>query len=452
MSILIRNATILTVDDGFRIIDDGAVFIDGERIAAVGATEEVVAAHPDADRVIDGHGRVVAPGFISTHNHVGYTIFRGRAEDAGLACVTGMYLPMVTVLTREERRAVGSLTYGELLKSGVTSTLQMEEDADVYAPFVEKLGCRSFMGIMTQDADFEAMTKGEYIFDEKLTATQMDQATAFADDWHGKADGRIQVMMTPNMTICSSPELLQASRREADRRGLRLSTHLGWGPAEVDIVGRQHGITPYEYLRDNGLLAQDTVVAHCYVANDADTQVLVNSGACVAHCPLMNSVRGHIAPIQKFMRAGLTVSLGIDNMFADQFEVVRAAVTMARIKAQDPQAIMAKDALYLATMGGAKALGREADLGSIEAGKIADLMVLNYRRFGLRPTLDPVQNLVYHGHSKDVETVIVNGDIVVDDGALVHAEEEALVDAAESSAQEAWGRFVHKYGDIIAPH
>ena len=127
-----------------------------------GSSDEVAASHPKADRIIDGTGKVVAPGFISTHNHVGYTMFRGRAEDAGLACVTGMYMPMITILSREERKAVGSLTYAELLKSGVTTTLQMEEDADVYAPFVEQLGCRSFMGIMTQDADLDAMTRGEY--------------------------------------------------------------------------------------------------------------------------------------------------------------------------------------------------------------------------------------------------------------------------------------------------
>ena len=451
MSILIRDATVLTVDDDFTILENGAVYVEDNRIAAVGPSDQVAKAHR-ADRTIDGRGRVVAPGFVSTHNHVGYTIFRGRAEDAGLACVTGMYLPMITVLTREERLAVGSLTYGELLKSGVTTTLQMEEDADVYAPFVDVLGCRSYMGIMTQDADLEAMTRGEYVFDARLRETQMAQATAFADEWHGRADGRIQIMMTPNMTICSSPELLKASRREADKRGLRLSTHLGWGPAEVDIVQRLHGVSPFEYLRDHGLLAPDTIAAHCYYAGDADASILVRSGACVAHCPLMNAVRGHIAPIQKYQAAGVTVSLGIDNMFADQFEVVRAAVMMARIKAEDAQAILAADALKLATIDGARALGRESDLGSIEPGKIADLMVLDYRRFGLRPTLDPVQNLVYHGHSKDVETVLVDGEVVVEGGKLVHADETTLTDGAEAAAQAAWSRFVAKYGDIIAPH
>jgi len=450
MSILIRDATVITVDDEFRVLAPGAVYIDGRCIADVGSNDEIVNKYPTADRVIDGGGRVVAPGFVSTHNHVGYSIFRGRSEDAGLNCVIGMYLPMSTVVSKDERRAIGSLTYGELLKSGVTTVLEMEEDASVYAQFVERLGIRSAMGIMIQDADVDAMIKGEYRFDAKLREAQLRQATEFAEAWHGGADGRISVMMTPNMTIVASPELLQACRREADRRGLRLSTHLGWGPEEIEIIRRLHGVSPYAYLRDNGFLAEDTIVAHCYVASEDDIDLLARSGACVAHCPLMNAVRGYIAPIQRFQARDITVSLGIDNMFADHFEVVRAAVLMARIKAGHPQAILAKDALRLATMGGAKALGLEKEIGSIEPGKRADLMVLDYRNFGLRPTLDAIQNLVYHAHAKDVETVLVDGRIVVDEGVLCHADGGSLVDDAESAAQEAWGRFVAKYGDIIA--
>lgn len=450
MSILVRDATVITVDDDFRIFDPGAVHIEDGRIVAVGPSAEVIAKTPDPQRVIDGTGRIVAPGFVSTHNHVGYTLFRGRAEDAGLNCVIGMYLPMSTVVSRSERRAVGSLTYGELLKSGVTTVLEMEEDADVYAEFVEKLGIRSAMGILIQDADVDAMAKGEYRFDAKLREAQLRQATEFAEAWHGRANGRITAMMTPNMTIVASPELLQSCRAQADRLGLRLSTHLGWGPEEIEIIQRLHGVSPYVYLRDNGLLADDTIAAHCYVAEDPDIAMLAQSGACVAHCPLMNAVRGHIAPLQKFQDRGITVGLGIDNMFADHFEVVRAAVFMARIKAGEPQAILARDALRLATKGGAKALGMEREIGSIEPGKRADLMIVNYRGFGLRPTLDPVQNLVYHGHSKDVETVLVDGRIVVEDGQLRHAEETALADAAEDAAQEAWRRFVAKYGGIVA--
>ena len=137
-------------------------------------------------------------------------------------------------------------------------------------------------------------------------------------------------------------------------------------------------------------------------------------------------------------------------MFADYFDVLRACVLMARIRAHDATTMLTPEALELATMGGARALGLDREIGSIEAGKRADLVVLDYRAFGLTPTLDPVQNLVYHAHAKDVETVLVDGRVVVDERRLVHADGAALVDAAQDAATAAWSRFVAKYGGIMA--
>ena len=450
MGLLVSNATILTVDAEDRVIGNGAVYIEGGRIAAVGPSAEVERAHPDAARVIDGTGKVVLPGFVSTHNHVGYTFFRGRSEDMGLGCVTGQYFPMATVASREERLAVGSLTYAELLKSGVTTTLEMEEEADVFAPFVESLGVRSFMGIMTHDVDVDAMAKDEYRYDAALREAQLRQAVEFAQDWHGRADGRIQAMMTPNMTISSSPELLRASREAADRLGLRTSIHLGWGEYEAEVMRRLRGQTSFEYARDTGMLAADTVCAHCYVVGDSDIDVLAASKATVAHCPLMNAARGHIAPVVEYRSRGIPVSLAIDNMFADHFEVLRACVTVARIRTGDATVMQCPEALRLATMAGAEALGIGAEIGSIEPGKRADLQMLDFRRFGLVPALDPVRNLVYHAHSKDVELVMVDGAILVEDFALKTADARTLIDDAEAAAGVAWERFVAKYGDIIA--
>ena len=178
--------------------------------------------------------------------------------------------------------------------------------------------------------------------------------------------------------------------------------------------------------------------------------LLAESGAAVAHCPLMNAVRGHIAPVAELLRRGVPVSLGIDNMFADYFDVLRACVLMARIRARDATTMLTPQALELATMGGARALGLEREIGSIEAGKRADLVVLDYRAFGLTPTLDPVQNLVYHGHAKDVQTVFVDGHVVVVDGRPTNVDSGALLDAAQEAATAAWRRFVAKYGGIMA--
>jgi len=451
MSLLIRDATVITVDSERRIHEPGAVYVEGREIVAVGPSEEVVARYGGAaQRVVDGRGKVVAPGFVSTHTHVGYTLFRGRAEDAGLGCVTGQYFPMATVVTREERLAVGSLTYAELLRSGVTTVLEMEEEVDVYAPFVERLGIRSAMGVMIHDVDVEGMYRGEYRYDPALNERQLRDAIDFAERWHGAADGRITALMTPNMSISSSPAQLRSVREAADRLGLRLSAHLGWGEEEQRVIRRLHGQSPFEYLREHGLLAPDVVTAHCYVLEPADLELYARSGAHVAHCPLMNAVRGHIAPVGRFRERGVNVSLGIDNMFADHFDVVRTAVLVARIRAGDALTLPAPEALELATVAGARALGMADRIGSIEPGKRADLMVLDYRRFGLTPTLDPVQNLVYHAHARDVDMVLVDGRVLVEGGEILALDARALIGPAQAAAEAAWSRFVAKYGDIMA--
>ena len=449
-TLLIKNAIVITVNQERQLFESGAVLIEDQHIVAVGPSDEVSRNHPSADRVIDGARKVVAPGFISTHNHVGYTMFRGRAEDIGLNCVMGQYFPMNTIISRDERRAIGSLTYAELLRSGVTTFLEMEEDVDVYAEFVDRLGVRSAMGVMIHDVEVEAMRRGEFRFDEALRRTQLSQALEFAQVWNGKANGRIRTMMTPNMTISSSPALLSGVRDAADRLGIRLSVHLGWGAEEEVITQRLHNRSPFVYLHDHGLLGPDVVAAHCYVIGDDDKQLLAHSGAHVAHCPLMNAVRGHIAPVMEYRQSGIPVSLAIDNMFSDYFEVVRACVMMARIKTGDPTVMPAPDALELATIAGARALGLDAEVGSIETGKRADLMVLDYSRFGLRPTLDPIQNLVYHARREDVDMVLVDGEILVQDGVVCSLDAKALIEPAHSCATEAWRRFVAKYDGIIA--
>jgi cytosine/adenosine deaminase-related metal-dependent hydrolase len=304
------------------------------------------------------------------------------------------------------------------------------------------------MGVMTLDTEVDGLRHDRYRYDPRFARPSCGRPE-FAEAWHGKADGRISAIMAPNMTVSSSPSAAGITR--CRRLGLRLSIHLGWGRlTRPPLRLRLHGVGPFEYARANGLLAPDVLAAHCYIIEEADIALLAETRTAVAHCPLMNSVRGLIAPLGEFLRRGVTVGLGIDNMFADYFDVVRACVLMARIKEQNALTMLTPQALELATMGGARALGLDKEIGSIEAGKRADLVVLDFRAFGLTPTLDPIQNLVYHGHSKDVETVLVDGRVVVDDRRLVHADATALIDAAQDAATAAWRRFIAKYGGIMA--
>lgn len=450
MTVLIRDATVLTVDKGFTIHDPGAVFVADGRIADVGPSADVLGRHPEAETMIDGRGKVVLPGFVSAHNHLGYSVFRGRSEDIGYSCVTGQYFPMGLVMSREERRAIGSLTLAELLRGGVTTVAEMEEEADIFAPVVESMGGRALIGVMIHDTDVERMVKGEYVFDEGLRARQLDQAVRFAEQWHGGADGRIGAWMTANMTISSSPELLQGLREAADRLGLRLSIHLGWGQAEVDMVKASHGMHPFDYVERNGFLASDVVCAHCYHVGEEEVDRLAGAGAHVAHCPLMNSFRGTIAPTLDYLEKGVSLGLGIDNYFSDNYDVVRAAIQVARIRAGHPEVMQAPEALTLATIGSARVLGIDDKVGSLEAGKRADIQIVDMRRFGLTPVNDALRTLVYHAHGKDVDTVMVDGRILVEGGRLKTADEGALVAGAGAAAEAAWGRFVARFGGHVA--
>src|SRR5260370_18148040 len=223
----------------------------------------------------------------------------------------------------------------------------------------------------------------------------MRRATGFAERWHGNADGRITAILAPNMTISSSREQFHQVRAAADRLGLRLTVHLGWSEFECEAAKRVHGSGPFEFARDNGLLGPGVVATDCYVVSEGDIDILAKSGAHIAHCPLMNAFRGLIAPVNAFRKRGINVALGIDNMFGDYFDVIRAAIMCARIKTEDPVALLSTDVLEMATMGGARAMGLEREIGSLEPGKRAGLISLDFLALGLQPGPDPVHNLAY---------------------------------------------------------
>ena len=450
MTILISQATVVTGDGAARVLDPGAVMIEGARIIDVGPSDELEARYPDPERRIDGRGMLVAPGLVSAHTHLGYTIFRGQSEDVGLKCVIGQYNPMAEILSREERKALGALTFLELLKSGCTTVVEIEEDADVLAPFAEELGVRAAMGVMVQDIPAAAMLADSYEADPAMGARLNEQAIRFAKEWHGAAGGRISALMAPNMTICSSPEQLKALRAAADRIGCRVTIHLGWGPAENGIVQRLHGMNSLPYADRHGMLGPDVIATHCYVLDRSDMDLLATTGTHIAHCPFMNSFRGHVAPIAELRGRGVNVGLGIDNYFADFFEVLRAAVTVARIRAGSATNVLAGDALEMATMGGARALGLEHEIGSLEAGKKADLIILDARRTGLAPLLNPVPALVYHASPQHVDSVMVEGRFLVEGGRVLPVDEEAIVEEASRAAHAAWGRFIERYGGTMA--
>ncbi len=448
MSLLIRDATIITMDEAGSILAPGAVRVEGTRIVEVGPSDEVAARAPEGCEVIDARGRIALPGFVSAHNHLGYTVFRGRAEDIGYAPTHRVYLPMSMVMRNDEREALGSLAVAELIRGGVTTVFQMEEDAEALLPFIEESGIRASVGLMTHDVDLERLMGGHTVFDESERRRQLDRAVGLARECDGAAGGRVSGVITTNGVATSSPELMRALRAAADRLGARLSIHLGTGEAEMtrDI----HGMEPVAYARANGLLGEDVLAVHCYTIGEADLDTLAETGTRVAHCPLMNQFRGEIAPVATMRERGVTVGLGIDNYFSDFFDLVRSCVAVARIRADSPEVMQAPEALALATIGSARAVGLSDRIGSIEAGKQADIQLVDMRRFGLTPVTDPVRTLVYHAHAKDVETVLVDGRVLVRDGVLLGLDEDALIERAAVAGAAAWERFHARFGAYAA--
>ncbi len=444
MSLLITNSTVVTVDPAHRVIENGAVYVEEDRIVAVGDTQVLCEQYPMANTVVDGNGKVVLPGFVSAHNHVGYAVFRGRAEDIGHAPTHRLYLPMSGVISVEERQVIGALAVTELLRGGVTTILEMEEDAELFASFIETSGMRAQIGVMVNDVNLEALARGETVFDPAVRDQQLEQANGLAERWHGRAGGRIQAVMAATGLSTSSPELLQGLRQSADARGLRLSSHLGFG--ERELVQRIHGMAQFDFARTHGMLGSDVVAVHCYEVDEAEMDALAESGTHLAHCPHMNQFRGEVAPIQAMRAKGMQVGLGIDNYFSDYFEVLRSCLASARIQAHDPEILSAHEALALGTIEAARVLGLDEEIGSIEPGKKADLQMVNMRRLGLTPVNDPVTTLVYHGHAKDVDMVLIDGKVVVAEGVVQSADEEDLVSRAGLAADAAWTRFAEHYG------
>jgi cytosine/adenosine deaminase-related metal-dependent hydrolase len=449
MITLIRDAVVITLNPERTVHPCGAVVVEGERIRDVGASAEIAKRWPVVDETIDARRKVVLPGFVSAHNHVGYAVFRGRSEDLGHAPTHRLYLPMSGIIAPAERLDIGCLAIAELLRGGVTCILEMEEGADLFAPFIERCGMRARIGVMVNDLDLDRLAEGRTVFDERRREEQLEQAVGFAHAWHGKAHGRILGVMAATGLSTSSPRLLRGLRDTADRMRIPISIHLGFG--EKALVRGVHGKEQLDYARENGMLERDVIAVHGYDVDQDEIETLAASGIQLAHCPLMNQFRGEIAPVEAYRARGMNVGLGIDNFFSDFFDLLRACIAGARIRAHDPEVMQADEALELATIGSARALGLESEIGSLEPGKRADLQIVDMRRFGLTPVNDALRTLVYHGHAKDVDTVMVDGRLVVRGGRMVEVDEETLIDAADAASEAAWARFAARHGGYAAP-
>ncbi len=409
MTILLNNATLLpmTATDGQPQTFTGSVGIVDNRIALVAhdeaAAETFLAAHP-ATRVIDCRGKLVMPGLVNTHCHAAMTLQRSYADDIALMEWLNDYIwPFEARQTLDD--VVLGMTLGvvEMLLGGVTSFVDMYYHENGCVEAVKRLGIRAVLGCNYFDNNAEEVFR------------EIEDAVAKAQDTE-----RIRIAVAPHAPYTVSPENLLRGKALCDRYGLQMMTHISETQDEVRIVRERFGCTSVEHLDRLGLLNDKMIGAHCIHLTESDLLTLAERGVAVSHNPQSNmKISSGVAPIERLRAAGALVTIGTDgtcsNNDLDLFEELRTAVFLQKSATGNPLALPAYEALKLATVNGARALGYgPGELGVIAEGALADVLVIDLQKPHLQPIHDVVSNLVYCGKAADVDTVIIDGRIVVE--------------------------------------
>jgi 5-methylthioadenosine/S-adenosylhomocysteine deaminase len=437
-SLLIQNATVVTMDAGNRVFA-GDVLIEGARIAAVGQrlagrAAETASAAPH--EIIDASGRVLLPGLVQTHIHLCQTLFRGAADDLALIdWLKRRIWPMEAAHTFGSLYASARLGIAEMIRGGTTSALTMETVNHTGAVFkaVEETGFRATVGKCMMD-------KGDGVPAalHEETAASVAESLGLLERWHGAAGGRIRYCFAPRFALSCTRGLLEQVARLARERGVIVHTHASENRDEVAMVERETGFSNIEYLDAVGLAAPHVVLAHCVQLSDGEMAILKRTGAHVAHCPSSNLKLGSgIARVAEMLERGISVTLGADgaacNNRLDVFTEMRAAALLQKAL-RGPEALPALKVLRMATIDGARALGLAGEIGSIEAGKRADLILLNLDKLHTTPRPDVVSTIVYAAEPGNVETVLIDGRVVMRDGRLTTMDEREVIENAQTES------------------
>jgi len=444
------GATIITVDPQRRIIAAGALAVQGDRLAAVGKGAEVRAQFPDAKRV-DVAGKLIIPGLVDTHVHLAQALIRGCADDMDLLpWLTERVWVLQGNYTEADGRASAALCIAEMLKSGTTTFLESmlagRYGLDGIAEVVEESGIRGVLSKIVMDiAAYADGSNAMYPGMVEERETSMRQALAAYDRWNGAANGRIQVWFGPRTPGGVSVDLYREMVRQARQRDMGITMHLGEVRADVEFMRREFDMTLVEFCDSVGMLGPKTVLVHAVWLTPPEIARLAETGTSISHNPASNTkLASGFAPIPEMLDAGVNVALGCDggpsNNTYDLIREMRLAAVIHKARTLDPLVVPAETVLEMATINGARALGLADEIGSLEAGKKADFVVLNLDRAGLTPSPNPVSTLVYAARGSDVDTVVIDGQVVVEDGRLLTLDEEAVLVEARQRAAEVYAR------------
>ena len=438
VSLLIKNGLIVTMDKDRRVIPDGSVVVEDGRIVSV---KRGLVGKSKPEEIIDAHGKIVMPGLICSHTH----LYRMFLRDAPLKIesptdfsqvLQHVRWPMEEAITKEDAYASALVSCLEFIKTGTTLFADTFSGPNTIPGVLDKIasavGQSGMRGIIAFEAT-ERRTHAE-------GARGVKENERFIRNIKKERMSRVQGMFSIHASFTVSDELFHYVRELASRYKVPVSIHASEGLGDVYHNYERYGRRTVERLNEAGMLAPDVVLAHCVHVNDDELAIIKNTGAKVAHNPMSNMLTAvGVAPVIKMLSMGIPVGLGNDGYVFDGFENIRAAYLLQKVASHDPRAVSPIEALEMATIRGAELYGLQNELGSIEHGKLADIIIVNP---ALTPTPLRPESAIWHivnaVNGDDVETVIVGGNVLMRDRKVQAVDEAEVVKMARKSAEKLW--------------
>lgn len=430
------------------LIENGEVVFEESTIIFVGkAYKEKVG------RVIDATNKLVLPGLIDIHTHSLSAILtnRGICEDEERTLYkyvlpirygTGSHPPFAI---GDDAYLLSKITFLELLKSGATTIFEQAGNLEDAIRIGMELGirlygCHSFYNGMPFEENgkviYPSFTEDCPDFDENLRLLKK---------YHNSGNGRIKVWLGPHALDTCSRELLTETRKKADELGVGIGTHVAQSLNEVNEIKRREKKTPVEYLNDLGLCGRDVIAAHAIYTTNSDVEIMARANLTVAHCASSYVVKGLSVPMARYRKRGINIVLGTDQNAMDLIDEMRLAMFSSKLNESDPLATTCCDVFNSVTLDAARALGRN-DIGRIAPGAKADFILINAQQPHLMPFRDPLKTIVYHANRSDVDTVIVDGQILMEGREILIVDEKEVIAKANEVAHRIWGKVDRKLG------
>lgn len=431
--LLIAAKNIITQNKTRQIIKDGAILVKSDKILDIGDAKKIIPKYKSkTKKIIEGENLVAMPGLINTHTHLAMTLLRGYADDMPLEKWWFEKVFPFEAKLKAEDIYWGALLGGmEMIKSGTTYFADFYFFADKIAQAISELRMRANIGIPV----FDFKTPEFETPNEALAAIPR-----IIKKW--QTNNLIKFSIAPHMMQTASLETYKKCKQIANKHGLLLQTHLAETKKEVEYSLKQYGCAPTENLIKNKILDKNSIAAHACYLTDKDIKLLAKYKVYISHCPVSNmKLASGIMPLGKLQKARINIALGTDgacsNNNLDMFEEMKIAALLHKVSNSDPTIANAQTILDMATINGAKALGMEKQIGSLEKGKKADIIILDFNKPHLTPCYNHVSHLIYAANGSDVDNVIINGEIVMEKRKILTTNEGKILKNINTRFQNA---------------